>query len=367
MAVVTDSGTGDRSNFGGFKGDMKVFLVFLLLAGMVFPVNGTPITAPPVSGDAAELMPEGMPSFGEGIWYITKSAVQVFRPELADSVRLCLSVIGIAMLVSIFNSFLDRTGNLMNMVGIVSIGFLLLSRTNTLVCAASDTVQDISSYGKLLLPVMTAAVAAQGGTASSAALYTGTVFFDSLLGNVISSVLIPLVFLFLALVIGHCAIGESVLKELRNFIKWLVSWSMKTILYVFTGYISISGVITGGTDKVALKAAKLTISGMVPVVGGIMSDASEAILLGAGVMKNAAGIYGLLAVIAIMIVPFIRVGILYLLLKGTAAICGVFTSGRINELVKGFSEAMGFLLGMTGTVSLLFLISIVCFMKGVNG
>jgi stage III sporulation protein AE len=130
---------------------------------------------------------------------------------------------------------------------------------------------------------------------------------------------------------------------------------------------SISSVITGGTDKATLKAAKLAISGAVPVVGGIMSDASETILLGAGVVKNAAGIYGLLAVIAIVILPFLRVGILYLLLKATVAVCGIFSVGKISELVQGFSDAMGFLLGMTGTASLLFLISIVCFLKGVGG
>lgn len=345
---------------------MKVFLVLLLLLGLSVPVHAAQITAPPVSGEAEELMPEGMPSFGEGLWYITKSAVKALRPDLADSCRLCLSVIGIAMLVSILNSFSSKTGDLVNMAGTLAIGALLLGSANTLIHTASLTVQEISSYGKLLLPVMTAAVASQGGTVSSATLYTGTAFFDTLLGTVISALLVPMVYLFMALVVGHCAIGENVPKQLRDFLKWLVSWSMKTILYVFTGYLSISSVITGGADKAALKAAKLTISGAVPVVGGIMSDASETILLGAGVVKNAAGIYGILAVIAILILPFMRVGILYLLLKVTAAICGVFSTGKINELVLGFSEAMGFLLGMTGTVSLLFLISIVCFLKGVS-
>jgi stage III sporulation protein AE len=125
--------------------------------------------------------------------------------------------------------------------------------------------------------------------------------------------------------------------------------------------------ITGGTDKAALKAAKLTISSAIPVVGGIMSDASETILLGAGVVKNAAGVYGIMAVLAILILPFLKVGILFLMLKATAAISGLFPAGKIQEVVQGFSDAMGFLLGMTGTVSLLFLISIVCFLKGVSG
>ena len=346
---------------------MKVFLVVVLLLGMVIPAQAMQITAPPVSGEAEALMPDEMPSFGEGLLYIVKSAIKTLRPDFTNCCRLCVSVIGIAMLASVLNSFAGTVGDIVNLAGILGISVLLLGTTNTLIHIASETVSEISSYGKLFVPVMTAAVAAQGGTASSAALYTGTVFFDTLLGSVISVLLVPLVYLFLSLVIGHCAIGENVLKQLRDFLKWLITWSMKTVLYVFIGYMSISSVITGGTDKAALRAAKLTITGVVPVVGGIMSDASETILLGASVVKNTVGVYGLLAVIAILISPFLRVGILYLLLKVTGAICGIFSSGKISDLVKGFSEAMGFLLGMTGTVSLLFMVSIVCFLKGVSG
>lgn len=346
---------------------MKVLMILLLLVGLAFPVQAEEITAPPVTGEAEALMPEGMPTFGEGLMYILKTSFKTLRPDLATSCRLCLSVIGIAMLVSLLNSFSSKTADLANMAGVLGVGAILLGTANTLIHTATQTVQQISSYGKLLLPVMTAAVAAQGGTVSSAALYTGTAFFDAVLGSVISAFVVPMVYLFLALVIGHCAIGENVLKQLRDFLKWLITWSMKTVLYIFTGYISISSLISGGTDKAALKAAKLTISSAVPVVGGIMSDASETILLGAGVVKNAAGVYGILAVLAILILPFLRVGILYLMLKLTSVICGVFSAGKINEVVQGFCDALRFLLGMTGTVSLLFLISIVCFLKGVGG
>ena len=119
-------------------------------------------------------------------------------------------------------------------------------------------------------------------------------------------------------------------------------------------------------DAAALKATKLVISGFVPVIGSIISDASETILVSAGVMKNAAGIYGLLAILAICVGPFLRIGIHYLLLKLTAAICGVFGSKQIGGVIKDFSGAMGYVLAMTGTVCLLLLISVVCFMKGVG-
>jgi stage III sporulation protein AE len=159
---------------------------------------------------------------------------------------------------------------------------------------------------------------------------------------------------------------DGTLQKLQDFIKWLMIWGLKTILYIFTGYMGITGVVSGTTDAAALKAAKLTISGMVPVVGGILSDASESVLVGAGVMKTAAGMYGTLAMLAICAEPFLKIGVQYLMLKATAALCGIFGSKALSNLVQDFSSALGILLGMTGSACLMLLISTVCFMKGVG-
>jgi len=123
-------------------------------------------------------------------------------------------------------------------------------------------------------------------------------------------------------------------------------------------------VISGTTDAAALKAAKITISTVIPVVGGILSDASESVLVSMGIVKNAAGIYGILAVVAVCMSPFIKVGIQYLLLKASAAICGIFGNKRISALVDSFSAAMGLLLAMLASGSMMVLISTICFLKG---
>ena len=139
------------------------------------------------------------------------------------------------------------------------------------------------------------------------------------------------------------------------------------ILYIFTGYISITGVISGAVDASALKAAKLTISGAVPVVGSILSDATETILVSAGLMKSAAGVYGIFAFLAVCISPFLKIGAQYILLKVTCAVCNTFDCKSAVTLVESFSSGMGFVLAMTGTVCILLLVSVVCFMKGMNG
>jgi stage III sporulation protein AE len=138
------------------------------------------------------------------------------------------------------------------------------------------------------------------------------------------------------------------------------------VVYIFTGYISVTGIVSGATDAMTLKATKLTISGVVPMVGNILSDASEAVLVSAGLMKNAVGIYGLLAMLAIGIGPFIQLGAQYLLLKVTAGISDMFGTKKIAAIIKDFSTAMGLMLAMTGALCLIFLISTICFMKGVS-
>ena len=131
-------------------------------------------------------------------------------------------------------------------------------------------------------------------------------------------------------------------------------------------FVDITGIISGTADQTAVKAMKLTISGMIPVVGGILADASETILISAGVMKNAVDIYGLFAIVAVAIGPFLSIGVQYLLLKITASVCATFSGKTLASLLDDFSSAMGLLLAMTGSVCFVQIISVVCFLRGVT-
>ena len=345
---------------------MRLMLIVLLILSLAMPVSAADITAPTVPESGRDLMPQDGTSFGDGLWQICCRGLAKIRPDIAEGAKISLCIIAAVVMLSILSAFPGMTEKCCDLVGAVCIAGLLLGSANSLIRLGTDTVEEISQYGKLLLPVMTTALAAQGGLTTSASLYVGTAAFDTLLSGVIASVLVPMVYIYLALAAANAAIGDDLLKKLRDFLKWLMTWVLKTVLYVFTGYMGITGVVSGTTDAAALKAAKLTISGVVPVVGGILSDASEAVLVSAGVVKNAAGIYGIFAVLALIAEPFFRIGVHYLILKFTAAVCGIFGSKRITELIGDFTSVMGLLLAMTGTVCLLILISTVCFLRGVG-
>lgn len=345
----------------------KLILIVMFLFCMSNEVQAQELTAPSVPSDVQDLMPVETESFADGLLYVLKSSIQTLQPEIAAGCGVCLCIIAASMLVSVVSAMPSMTKNVAQLAGCIAVGCLLLGSTNTMIADATDTVSSLSEYGKLLLPVMATAMAAQGGISGSAAIYTGTTIFDAVLCTLISKLLAPFVYLYLAMAVAGNAMGEDFLKKLRDFLKWLTSWSLKTILYIFTGYMTVTGVVSGSADQTALKATKLAISGSVPVVGSILSDASEAVLVSAGAIKNAVGVSGLLAICAIAFVPFLRIAVQYLLLKLTAAVCGVFGCKPITELITDFAGAMGLLLAMTGAICLILLISLVCFMKGVSG
>lgn len=344
----------------------KALLLLLLLTVFIRPVYALDISPPDAPDSAEEYMPEDTQSFSEGLWYIIKLGIQKLQPGIAQAAAICLSAIAAMLLCSVLQSFSGSTKHVTELVSAVTIGVMLFRPSGSLLRLGIDTVREMTDYSKLLLPVMTSAMAAQGGVSSATALYSGTALFSGLLSSAISKLLIPLVYIYICFAIANSALGEDHLKELQKFTKWLMTWILKIILYVFTGYMGITGVITGSVDAAALKATKLSISGAVPVVGGIIADASETILVSAGVVKNGVGVYGLLVIISILIGPFLKIGVHYLLLKLTASVCGVFGIKSATQLVKDFSGAMGIVLAMIGTVGLLLMVSTVCFMKGIG-
>lgn len=346
----------------------KLILIVLLILITATPVMASDMdfTAPAVPEAGKDLLPYEPETFSEGLQLILNEALPLIHPAFSEAAEACLYTAGIILLLSLVEIFSAKTSGIVRMIGALAISASLLNVSHAMIPLGQETVQELSNYGKLLLPVMTAALAAQGCAVTSGTLYAGTAFFDTILSNILIHVLIPGIYAFLALSISVCALGEGSLGKMKDTVKSVVTWMLKTFLYLFTGYMTITGAVSGSADAMAIKATKVTISGVVPVVGGILSDASEAVLVSAGIMKNAAGIYGVLAILAVIVGPFIRLGAQYILLKLTAALCAMFGSKQLCGLISDFSTAMGLILAMTAAVGIMLVISTVCFMKVVG-
>ncbi len=251
------------------------------------------------------------------------------------------------------------------LVGVTAVTALSVADMQSLIGLGREAIGRMETFSKILLPSVAVVTAASGAPAGAMAHQMATIFFSDLLVTMISRLLLPMVYAYVAACAAYAAIGNDGIKRMAEMIKWASAGLLKLFLLLFVAYLSVSGAIAGTADAAAVKAAKLAVSGMVPVVGGILSDAAETVLAGAGILKASVGAAGMLAVLAICLVPFLHLGVHYLVYKLTAALAATLSESRITSLISSIGGAFGLVLGMTGACALLLLISMISAVSGV--
>jgi len=255
---------------------------------------------------------------------------------------------------------------IVTMAGALGMTGVFLSDLSGMMTLCEDTLHEVSTFSKAMLPVMAGAISATGAPTTATVLQGVTMFSFDLLVRFLTGLLLPGVGVYIGVVTVNTAIGGGLLGQLAGFIKWVITGSMKLTLTVFIAYLTISGVIGGSADALAVKTAKFAVSGSVPVVGGIISDAAESMLAGAMLIRNTVGVIGMLCIAAICLIPFLKVGCNYLLFKAGAAVLTPVCGSALSGLVAGLSDSMGLMLGMLGTCSAILFFELVFSITLVN-
>ncbi len=284
--------------------------------------------------------------------------------QLEDIVRDATGSGAVILIIALFCALLQSVGGgnfegLVRLTGALTVTAAAVGDVHSLVQTGAETIRKLAEFTEVLMPALTTAAAAAGSMTGAAARQMATLIVSDLLLSLMTGLLIPLIYLYIAACAGAEATGNPGIHAIGDFIHWAVKTLLTWVLTLFTLYISISGVISGSADRATLKLTRFAVSGMVPVVGGILSDATESVLVGAGILRNTIGIYGTLAVLAFCIVPFLQLGVRYLLYKLAAILTATMTQGSLSKLVGEMATAFGLVLAMTGTAAMVTLISII--------
>ena len=251
------------------------------------------------------------------------------------------------------------------MAGALAITALTMTDMAAMIGLGWETLGEMETFSRALLPVMAVLTAASGGPTAAALRQGATVLFSQLLLTAMDHVLIPLVYAFVAVHCVKAAAGLNGLGKLADLMKGTAGMLLTGFLLAFVGYLTASGAIAGGVDASAVKAARMAITRVIPVVGGILADASESVLAGAAALRGAVGAAGMLVVLAICLIPFLRLALQYLAYKLAAALCAMVAQPALSQLIDAIGSAFGMVLGMTGAGALILLVSVVAALKAV--
>ena len=253
-----------------------------------------------------------------------------------------------------------------NIAGCCAAAVSLLGSVDSIVGETVAALNQLSDYSKAALPAMFTAAAACGAVGSASAKYAATCLALDVLMSVSQKLIIPLVYSYLALAVAGSVFPNSLLSNTARLTKWIAGTIMTAMTIAFSAYIGMTGLVAGSVDAVAIKTARTVISTTLPVVGGIISDASGAVLSAASVIKNSAGVFGLIAVCALCAGPFTVLSVRMLVLKAAAAASDMVPNSRLSGLINSVSTAMGLLLGLLGCCGIMLFISIMAGIKAVS-
>lgn len=144
------------------------------------------------------------------------------------------------------------------------------------------------------------------------------------------------------------AVTSFDLKRLTDALYKIIKWALVLAVTVYTGVLSVQTIVANSAEMAGGKAAKMLVSGAIPIVGSAFSDAFSVIVSGAALVKNGVGAFGLLASLAIF---------LPLCIKAAAWLLICFCAGLAAE-VLGLKPLASFLNGCAAALRLL--IAAVC-------
>lgn len=346
---------------------MKRVVIFLCLTALcVIPSLGAEFSVSGLDEVMEQAESYGVETQGDleqGMGNLFSDAAEqvggLLRASMATGLKLMAVVLlcGLAQSARLQSS--DEGLSAVNIAGALAITALTMTDMSVMIGLGRDTLGRMEGFSSLLLPVMAVLTAATGGITAAAVRQGVTVLFSQLLMLAMDRLLIPMVYAYVALSCAHAAVGNPGLQKLAGLVKSMVTFLLTAMLLAFVGYLTASGAIAGSVDAAAIKAAKLTISRAIPVVGSILADASESVLAGAGVLRGTVGAVGLVTVLAICLTPFLRLAVQYFVFKITGALSACVAQPRLSQLIEAIGGAFGLVLGMTGAGALILLVSLV--------
>ena len=169
--------------------------------------------APILSGVSPEELPQ------ESVWRtLLRTAWEKVRSSAADICRTGGILLCVCVLVSLTDT-LDlgsRAPPYITFAAVAVIGTATISDLRSYLSLGTETLQTLSDYSHVLLPVLSSAAAASGAAGSAAAKYAATAVCMDVLLSVARSVLVPCVCGYAALSVADAAVGNEILKTAKK-------------------------------------------------------------------------------------------------------------------------------------------------------
>ena len=133
---------------------------------------------------------------------------------------------------------------------------------------------------------------------------------------------------------------------------------MSTAFFVFMAFLSVQGITASVYDGISIRTTKFALSKYVPVIGGYLSEGFNLIMAGSVLIKNSLGLTALILLLLTVVPYIIRITLLSLTLRLTAAISEPLGSSEITGVIGSFGKNLTVLIAIILGVTFMYFVFI---------
>lgn len=295
-----------------------------------------------------------------------------FLNILGRETKTAVSNIGIIMIVIIIHSILvsitESLGNksvsqIAYFVEYIVIITLVLNNFSDIINMVKESIINLVGFSNCLIPLMVTLMLTTGSIVSVGVIKPTLLILTNFIGNFITNFILPLVIIGTTLSIVSKISNKVRIDKLAKFMKSSGVWILGIIMTLFVTVLSLEGSITETVDGVTAKTAKAAVSTVIPVVGKILGDATDAVIGCAGILKNAVGFVGILVVVGICIAPIIKLVLLSFTYYIASCVCQPIADEKVIGLLDSIGDTFKILLAIIFCVSVMLIIGLTIVMN----
>jgi stage III sporulation protein AE len=221
-----------------------------------------------------------------------------------------------------------------------------------------DTIVSISNFMAALMPVLMALLASVGSFTQALVMDPLIMAACSIGANLYSSIIIPLITMSFVLDFVNNISDTYNIDKLTSLIRKCALWSQGFLLTVFVGIITIRGIAGSSLDIVTTKTAKYAVDSFIPVVGKTLSDAFTTVASYTMLLKSSVSILGVVVLIAMVLVPIIKIVTMAFMYKLTAALLEPVSDKKVTAVIDSAGSSLILLSTCLLSVTIMFFIMI---------
>lgn len=301
---------------------------------------------------------------------ISQSIGIFFFKELRTSLKLLAKILVITLISSMLTNLQSTFDNgsvaeLANYISYVLIAILVISSFTQTMDLAKQTIDKMVGFMQVILPILLTLLTAASGPNTRMLFHPMILVTVNLIGTLVKTVIMPLIFFSFIISIVSNISNRLEFNKLSELGRQLITFIITGALTLFIGIITIYG-LGSKIDGLTIRTAKFAVDKFIPIVGGFLSDAVEAVVGCSAILKNGLGFIGLLILLFICILPIIKIVVVLLVYKIIAVVIEPIGSSNLVEFFNQVGKSLLLILISLISTATMFFITITIIVEAGN-